>query len=149
MPIERTFAMLKPGAHQRRIIGEVLSRLENGGFNIIAMKQLTVTPELAERHYGEHKGKDFYDPLVEYMTSGPSIAMVLERENAIAALRKMCGATNPDDADPGTIRGDYGVITRRNIVHASDSVESARREIGLFFRDDEIYSFEDSNAKWI
>jgi len=148
MSLERTFAMLKPGIHQRRLIGEVLSRLEKKGFNIVAMKQLTVSAELAERHYGEHKGKEFYEPLMNYMTSGPSIAMVLERENAIATLRQICGATNPDDATPGTIRGDFAVITRRNIVHASDSVESANREIALFFNDNEIFPFEDGNGKW-
>ncbi len=148
MAKERTFAMLKPGAHQRRIIGEVLSRIEKKGFNIIAMKQLCITPELAEKHYGEHKGKDFYEPLITYMTSGPCIAFVLERENAITALRHICGATNPDNATPGTIRGDYAVITRRNIVHASDSAESAEREISLFFSDNEIFSFEDGNDRW-
>ena len=145
---ERTFAMIKPGVLQRRIFGEVITRLEQKGFNIIAMKMLEITKELAERHYGEHKGKPFYEPLLEYMTSGTSIAMVLERENAIATLRQIAGATNPDEAAPGTIRGDYAVITRRNIVHASDSPESAKREIELFFTKDEIYRFEDGNDKW-
>jgi len=148
MSRERTFAMLKPGIHQRRLIGEVISRLEKKGFNIIAMKQLHITEELAERHYGEHKGKDFYEPLVAFMTSGPSIAMVLERENAITTLRQIAGATNPDNADPGTLRGDYAVITRRNIIHASDSPESAEREISLFFQENEIFPFEDGNDKW-
>jgi nucleoside-diphosphate kinase len=147
--MEKTFAMLKPGIHQRRLIGEVLSRIEKMGFNIVAMKQICVTRELAERHYGEHKGKEFYQPLVDFVTSGPSIAMVLERENGIAALRRLCGATNPDDADPGTLRGDFAVITRRNIIHASDSKESARREIDLFFDEREICGFEDGNEKWI
>jgi nucleoside-diphosphate kinase len=145
---ERTFAMIKPGVLQRRIFGEVITRLEQKGFNIIAMKMLEITKELAERHYGEHKGKPFYEPLLEYMTSGTSIAMVLERENAIATLRQIAGATNPDEAAPGTIRGDYAVITRRNIVHASDSPESAKREIELFFTKDEIYRFEDGNDNW-
>jgi nucleoside-diphosphate kinase len=145
---ERTFAMIKPGVLQRRIFGEVITRLEQKGFNIIAMKMLYITKELAETHYGEHKGKPFYEPLLEYMTSGTSVAMVLERENAIATLRQIAGATNPDEATPGTIRGDYAVITRRNIIHASDSPESAKREIELFFTDDEIYSFEDGNDKW-
>lgn len=148
MEKERTFAMIKPGVLQRRIFGEVITRLEQKGFNIIAMKMLEITKELAETHYGEHKGKPFYEPLVEYMTSGTSVAMVLERENAIATLRQISGATNPDEATPGTIRGDYAVITRRNIIHASDSPESAKREIELFFTDDEIYSFEDGNDKW-
>ncbi len=148
MEKERTFAMIKPGVLQRRIFGEVITRLEQKGFNIIAMKMLEITKELAETHYGEHKGKPFYEPLVEYMTSGTSVAMVLERENAIATLRQISGATNPDEATPGTIRGDYAVITRRNIIHASDSPESAKREIELFFTKDEIFSFEDGNDKW-
>lgn len=145
---ERTFALIKPGVLQRRIFGEVITRLEQKGFNIIAMKMLEITKELAENHYGEHKGKPFYEPLVEYMTSGTSIVMILQRENAIATLRQISGATNPDEAAPGTIRGDYAVITRRNIIHASDSPESAKREIELFFMKDEIYSFEDGNDKW-
>jgi len=148
MEKERTFAMIKPGVLQRRIFGEVITRLEQKGFNIIAMKMLEITKELAETHYGEHKGKPFYEPLVKYMTSGTSVAMVLERENAIATLRQISGATNPDEATPGTIRGDYAVITRRNIIHASDSPESAKREIELFFTKDEIFSFEDGNDKW-
>jgi len=148
MEKERTFAMIKPGVLQRRIFGEVITRLEQKGFNIIAMKMLEITKKLAETHYGEHKGKPFYEPLVKYMTSGTSVAMVLERENAIATLRQISGATNPDEATPGTIRGDYAVITRRNIIHASDSPESAKREIELFFTKDEIFSFEDGNDKW-
>ncbi len=148
MAKERTFMMIKPGVLQRRLFGEVMSRIEKKGFNIIAMKMLRITPERAEQHYGEHKGKPFYEPLVEYMTSDLSIAMVLERENAIAVLRRIAGATNPDEATPGTIRGDYAVITRRNILHASDSTESARREINLFFGPDEIFTYVDDNERW-
>ncbi|TFG63061.1 MAG: nucleoside-diphosphate kinase [Spirochaetales bacterium] len=148
MPKERTFAMLKPGVLQRRLVGEVLGRLENQGFCIIAIKMLQVSRELGERHYGEHKGKAFYEPLMTYMLSGPSIAMVLERENAIKALRHMAGATNPEEAAPGSIRGDYGVITRRNILHASDSPESAAREIGIFFSPEELYPWVDGNEQW-
>ncbi len=148
MAVERTFLMIKPGVLQRRLVGEVISRIEKKGFHIIAMKLLKITEELAEKHYGEHKGKPFYEPLVEYMISSTSIAMVLERENAISELRSLAGSTNPDDAHPGTIRGDFGVITRRNIVHASDSPESAEREISLFFSPEEIIPFEDGNAKW-
>lgn len=148
MAVERTFALLKPGVLQRRIVGEVISRLERSGFRIIALKMIQVNEDLAETHYGEHKGKPFYPPLVEYMISSPSIAMVLEREDAIASLRKLTGATDPAKAAPGTIRGDYAIVTRRNIIHASDSPESAEREINLFFSSEEIHPFEDGNARW-
>ena len=148
MSKERTFAMFKPGVLQRRLLGEVINRLEKKGFNIIAMKMLQVDEALGERHYGEHKGKEFYEPLMKYMLSGPSVAMVLERENAIKVLRQITGPTNPEEAAPGTIRGDYGVITRRNILHASDSKESAEREIALFFTPEEIHPWEDGNEQW-
>ncbi len=148
MAVERTFAMLKPGVLQRRLVGEILTKLEKKGFNIIALKMKNLSRETAERHYAEHKGKDFYEPLLKYMTSSPVIMMILERENAIAALRKLAGPTNVDEAAPGTIRGDYGVITRRNLIHASDSSESAEREMALFFSEDEIVPFEDGNSRW-
>ncbi len=148
MAIQRTFAMFKPGVLQRRLFGEILTRLEKKGFNIIALKMVTLSKKLAETHYAEHKGKDFYKPLLEYMLSSPVILMILERENAIAALRKLAGPTNVDEAEPGTIRGDFGVITRRNLIHASDSPESAQREIKLFFSENEINIFTDGNSKW-
>ncbi len=148
MAIERTFAMLKPGVLQRRLAGEIISRLEKKGFNIAALKMALMTREIAERHYGEHKGKEFYEPLLEYMTSSPVIMMILERENAITALRNLAGPTNVDEAAPGTIRGDFGVITRRNLIHASDSLESAEREIALFFSKEDITPFEDGNSRW-
>ena len=148
MGIERTFAIIKPGILQRRLVGEVISRLEKKGFTIIGMKLLTLSEEIAEQQYAEHKGKDFYEPLMKYMISAPSIALVLERENAIAVLRQVAGKTNPDEATPGTIRGDFAVITRRNIIHASDSVESANREMALFFNEEELCPFEDGNARW-
>ncbi len=148
MGIERTFAILKPGVLQRRLAGEILSRLEKKGFNIIALKLASLSREIVEKHYAEHKGKDFYEPLLEYMMSSPVILMILERENAIKALRTLAGPTVVDNAEPGTIRGDYGVITRRNLIHASDSPESAQREMGLFFSDNEIHTFTDGNARW-
>ncbi len=149
MAMERTFAMLKPGVLQRRLAGRIITRLEDKGFNISAMKLTKLTRELAETHYAEHKGKDFYEPLLKYMTSSTVIMMVLERENAIAALRNLAGPTNVDEAAPGTIRGDFGVITRRNLIHASDSPESAEREIKLFFGEEEIKPFTDGNSKWL
>ncbi len=148
MGIERTFAILKPGVLQRRLAGEILSRLEKKGFNIIALKLTSLSREIVEKHYAEHKGKEFYEPLLEYMMSSPVMLMILERENAIKALRNLAGATNVDEASPGTLRGDFGVITRRNLIHASDSPESAEREIKLFFSREEIHPFIDGNARW-
>ncbi len=140
--MERTLALLKPGVLDRRIVGEVLTRFERKGFEIIGMKLMHISRSLAETHYAEHQGKPFYEPLVAYMTSKPVVAMVLQRKDAVHVLRTIVGATDPDSAQPGTIRGDYGVITRENIVHASDSPESAQREIDLFFREAEIFSWE-------
>ena len=140
--------MLKPGVLQRRITGEVISRFEKKGFNIIAAKLLKISKNLAEIHYAEHKGKNFYKYLIEYITSTPVLAMIVEREDAVKTLRKLTGPTNPFEASPGTIRGDYGVTTPKNILHASDSLNSAKREIDLFFKEDEIYTWEDGNIKW-
>jgi nucleoside-diphosphate kinase len=149
MAEERTFTMLKPGVIQRRIAGDILSRFERKGFEIIAMKLMKIPRRIAETHYAEHAGKPFFGRLVEYITSGPVIAMVLEGDNAILMLRKLCGPTKAEDAAPGTIRGDYAMHTAMNIIHASDSVESAEREIGLFFRPEEIITYEDGNDDWI
>lgn len=149
MAVERTFAMLKPGVFSRRIAGEVLSRIERKGFRIVAAKLMRIPRDLAERHYAEHRGKPFYDGLIEYMTSAPAFAMVLEGDCAIAMLRKLCGSTKAEEAAPGTIRGDYAMHTTLNIIHASDSQESAAREIALFFEPDEIVEWKDDNDGWI
>ena len=148
MATEKTFAMFKPGVLQRRVVGELISRIERKGFNIVALKLMRITPELAKNHYAEHREKGFFQSLIDYVTSGPVVAMILERPDAIAVLRSVIGATNPDKAAPGTIRGDYGVSTEHNLIHASDSAESAAREIGLFFSDNEVNAFEDGNARW-
>ena len=148
MAIERTFAIIKPGALQRRLVGDIIAKFETKGFRILAMKTMKISLETAEEHYSEHLGKAFYESLLAYMTSDPAIVMVLERENAVTSLRKLAGATNPDSAEPGTIRGDYGVTTKKNIVHASDSLESAVREINLFFKQDEIINYSDSLKDW-
>lgn len=140
--IEKTFAMVKPDGVQRGIVGRIVQRFEDRGLKVCAMKMMKIPRELAERHYEEHKGKEFYDPLLTYITSGPVVCMVLEGENAIAAVRVMMGKTNPQDAAPGTIRGDFSQVTGRNIVHGSDSSESAKREIRLFFNDYEIQKYE-------
>lgn len=148
MATQRTFTMLKPGVLQRRIVGEILSRMERKGFKIIGLKLMKIPRDLAETHYGEHSEKPFFADLVGYITSAPVVAMVLEGEEVISRLRLLCGATKVDQALPGTIRGDYATQTQLNIIHASDSPESAAREIGLFFRDEEIIAYEDGNAEW-
>lgn len=149
MAIERTFMMLKPGVLARRIAGEIISRIEKKGFDIVAAKLLRLPRPLAEAHYGEHRGKDFYERLVDYITSGPVFAMVLEGDSAILLLRKLCGSTLTEESLPGTIRGDYSMHTGLNIIHASDSPESAAREIALFFRPEELIDWQDGNVGWI
>lgn len=146
--MERSFVMLKPGVLNRRIAGEVISRLEKRGLRLVALKLMQITPELASKHYAEHKGKGFYDELVSYMVSGPVVAMVWEGDDCIMHIRKTCGATNIKDSLPGTIRGDYCLRTTHNIIHASDSVESATREINLFFKPEEIISWQDEADQW-
>lgn len=147
--MERTFVMLKPDAVQRGLMGDILKRIESKGYKLLAMKFLTIPREQAERHYAEHKGKPFFEGLIDYMTSGPSLMMVWEGENIVASMRNMMGKTNPNDATPGTIRGDYAQQTGRNIIHGSDSPESAKREIELFFNDYEIQNWELSVGKWL
>ncbi len=149
MAVERTFAMLKPGVLERRLAGEILARIERKGFDLVAAKLMRVTRDLAERHYAEHRGKAFFVELVDYVTSGPVLAMVLEGDGAVLMLRKLCGSTKAEEAAPGTIRGDYAMHTGLNIIHASDSAESAAREIGLFFRPEEILAWRDGNEEWI
>lgn len=147
--MERSFVMLKPGVLQRRLVGDVLKRFERCCLKIVAIKLMRISEELAEQHYAEHKGKDFYPELIEYITSAPVIAMVLQGTHAIKVIRKIVGATNPIEASPGTVRGDFALTTQKNIVHASDSPESAVREISLFFKEEEIFDYELPNAKWV
>lgn len=136
--MNRTFAMVKPDGVEKGLVGEIISRFEKKGLKIVALKIMRITPELAEKHYGEHKGKPFFADLVNFITSGPVAAMVLEGENVILTVRTMMGATNPQDAAPGTIRGDFALTIDENIIHGSDSPESAMREIGIFFKEEEI-----------
>lgn len=149
MATERTFTMMKPGVLSRRIAGEILTRIERKGFDIVGMKLMRISRALAEQHYAEHQGKSFFEELVEYITSGPVIAMVLEGESAVGMLRLMCGPTRALEAEPGTIRGDYSMHTQLNIIHASDSAESASREISLFFKPEELIDWKDGNNGWI
>jgi nucleoside-diphosphate kinase len=141
--------MLKPGSIQRGLIGSIISRFENRGLKIIAMKMMHVSEELAGKHYGEHKGKPFYNDLVNYITSGPVVAMVMEGPNAISVVRKMMGKTDPQESDPGTVRGDFGLFTGKNIVHGSDSKPSAEREIANFFSEAELLSYKRCDEEWI
>ncbi len=136
--VQRTFVAIKPDAVQRGLIGPILSRFEQKGFKIVALKLLQVPRTLAEAHYGEHAGKPFFKGLVEFITSGPVVAIALEGPNVVSVVRQMMGATNPKDALPGTIRGDFSVDIGRNIVHGSDSPESAQRELGLFFSETDL-----------
>ena len=135
MAAERTLILIKPDAVRRRLSGEILGRIEARGFTVRAGKLLTASRELGEEHYAEHKEKPFYSDLVEFITSGPTWALVVEGEGAVATLRQTIGATDPADADPGTIRGDLALSMPDNLVHGSDSPESAAREIGLWFPD--------------
>jgi nucleoside-diphosphate kinase len=138
MAVERTLILIKPDAVRRRLAGDILRRIESRGFTVVAGKLLTVTRELGEEHYGEHREKPFFGELVEFITSGPTFALVVEGEGAIATLRTTIGATNPADAQPGSIRGDLALAMPDNLVHGSDSHESAEREIALWFTDDEL-----------
>jgi len=147
--IEKTFVMVKPDGVQRGLVGKIVQRFEERGLKICAMKMMKISKELAERHYGEHKGKGFYEPLLSYITSGPVVCMVVEGENAVASVRTMMGKTNPQDAAPGTIRADFSQVTGRNIVHGSDSSESAKREINLFFNDYEIQKYDKIDEAWL
>jgi nucleoside-diphosphate kinase len=146
--MERTLVILKPGVLQRRITGEVLSRFERKGLKIIALRLLLLDRTTVEAHYREHKGKDFYEKLLEYTLSGPVIVLILEGENAVAMVRRLAGPTDVREAPPGTIRGDYAYQTRINIVHASDSLASAEREIALFFKPQDIVEWKDENSPW-
>lgn len=147
--MEKTFLMIKPDGVQRNLIGPIVSRLENKGFKIVGAKLMQVSEELAKTHYQEHAEKPFFGELVDFITSGPVFAMVLEGENVISTARLVVGSTNPQEAAPGTIRGDFGLTVGKNIIHGSDSPESAEREIGLFFDKAEILDYNLINKDWI
>ena len=146
---ERTFLMVKPDGLQRGLVGEVIKRLENRGLKLVAMKMLHINRQLAETHYAEHEGKPFYDGLIDYITSAPSVAMVWEGESAVELVRSMIGATDPKKAAPGTIRGDLALFTGKNIVHGSDSPDSAEREINLFFKSSDICPYSLTHENWL
>lgn len=147
--MEKTFLMIKPDGVQRNLIGPIVSRLENKGFKIAGAKLMNVSEDLAKTHYQEHQDKPFFGELVDFITSGPVFAMVLEGENVISTARLVVGSTNPQEAAPGTIRGDFGLTVGKNIIHGSDSPESAEREIGLFFDEGEVLDYNLINKDWI
>lgn len=147
--MERTLVLLKPDAVQRRLVGRIIARFEEKGLKIVGLKLLWVTKELAERHYAEHQGKPFYPELLGFITTGPVVAMVVEGPRAIETVRRMMGKTNPLEADPGTIRGDFGLSVTMNLVHGSDSPASAAREIPLFFQDAELFTYDMADRPWL
>lgn len=138
MPRERTFLMIKPEGVERGLVGEIISRFERRGFKIVALKLTKLSKELAEKHYAEHRGKDFFEPLVAHITSGPVVPFVVEGEDAVRVAREMAGTTDPKKAAPGTIRADFGIDIQRNVIHAADSPATAKREIAIHFSEDEF-----------
>jgi nucleoside-diphosphate kinase len=147
--MERTLILVKPDGMQRGLAGEIISRLERRGLRIVGLRMFQMEDAVARRHYAEHEGKPFFSGLISYITSGPIIAAVLEGTDAVEAVRKTMGATSPAKSEPGTIRGDLGLEMGRNLIHGSDSLDSAKREIALFFTDDQLYRYERDVDRWI
>ena len=147
--MERTLVIIKPDAVQRQLAGRIISRFEEKGLQIVAVKFMRLSQELAREHYAVHKGKDFFEPLIKYITSGPVLIMVLEADGVIAMARKLMGATFGSQAEPGTIRGDFGGSQGFNLIHGSDSTESAETEIKHFFNSDELVDYELTNKHWL
>ena len=147
--MERTLVLIKPDALQRGLAAEILSRLERRGLKIVGLRLMRMDQALARRHYAEHEGKPFLDSLVRFITSGPLIAAVFEGPNAVEVVRGLMGATDPQQAAPGTIRGDLGLFIQSNLIHGSDSPEAAEREIALFFEDNDIIAWERSIDPWV
>ena len=146
---EREFVMVKPDGVKRRLIGSIISRLESVGLRIVAMKMLKLTKNMAEEHYAVHKGKPFYDGLIKFISSGPVVAMIVEGKDAVKRVRKLAGATNPSEAEVGTIRGDFAMEIGRNVVHAADSSENAKKEYSIYFKESEIVSNEMIDEDWL
>jgi nucleoside-diphosphate kinase len=147
--MERTLLILKPDCVQRRLVGRIVQRFEDKGLRVAAMKLMQVSRDLAERHYAPHKGKPFYPGLIDYITSGPVIVMVIAGPQAIAVCRKLMGKTFGFDAEPGTIRGDFGASKTYNLIHGSDAPESAETEVALYFQPEDILDYPQTDAKWI
>lgn len=149
MAMERTYVMVKPDGVQRQLVGEIVGRFENKGLRIVGLKLLQISDEMARKHYAEHAHRAFFGELVGFITSSPVVAMVLEGENAVQLCRTMMGATKAEEALPGTIRGDFAQYTGKNLIHGSDSVESAQREIGIFFSSEELLPYTLDSRKWV
>lgn len=147
--MEKSLVLVKPDGVQRGLVGEVISRLERRGLRLIGAKFMAVSRELAEEHYAEHKGKPFYDGLIEYITASPVMAMAWEGPNAVAAIRQTMGSTKPTEAAPGTIRHDFGLMMGRNLTHASDKPETGEREVALWFKPEELVSWTREVDRWI
>ncbi|MGK7923422.1 MAG: nucleoside-diphosphate kinase [Trichodesmium sp.] len=147
--MERTFIAIKPDGVQRGLVGPIISRFETKGFTLVGLKIMSVSKELAEKHYDVHKERPFFPGLIQFITSGPVVAMVWEGEGVVASARKIIGATNPLSAEPGTIRGDYGISVGRNLIHGSDAIETAQNEISLWFQEEELATWEPTLTKWI
>lgn len=147
--MENTFVMVKPDGVQRGLAGKVIAAIEQKGYKLIGLKMLRLSSEMAARHYAEHIGKPFYEKLIEFITSGPVIAMVWQGPNAVKGIRSLMGATNPLEAQPGSLRGTYGVDISHNVIHGSDSVESAKREIEIYFQPEELIGYTRDVEKWI
>ncbi|ADI63947.1 nucleoside-diphosphate kinase [Trichormus azollae] len=147
--MERTFLAIKPDGVQRRLVGEIIRRFETKGFTLIALKFQKVSRELAEQHYAVHRERPFFPSLVEFITSGPVVAMVWEGDGVIASARKIIGATNPLNSEPGTIRGDFGINVGRNLIHGSDAPETAQYEIALWFKDEELVAWQPQLTPWL
>ncbi len=148
MALEQSLIILKPDTIQRGLVGRIISRIEQRGLRIAGMKMMWIDRKLAEQHYGEHKGKSFYEPLLKFITSSPVVVMLVEGPEAISVMRMMMGTTNSKAAAPGTIRGDFGLSNRHNLVHGSDSSASAEREVALFFEPEEIYDYQRVTEPW-
>ncbi|AOZ90238.1 nucleoside-diphosphate kinase [Bacillus xiamenensis] len=147
--MDKTFLMVKPDGVERQLIGEIVSRFEKKGLQLVGAKLMSIPKEVAETHYGEHKEKPFFGELVDFITSGPVFAMVWQGEQVVDVTRQIIGKTNPKEALPGTIRGDYGLTVGKNIIHGSDSPESAEREINLFFKQEELTKWDQTISSWI
>ncbi|BAI88169.1 MULTISPECIES: nucleoside-diphosphate kinase [Oscillatoriales] len=147
--MERTFLAIKPDGVQRGLIGEIIKRFEAKGFTLVGLKMMKASRQLAEQHYDVHKERPFFNDLVSFIISGPLVAMVWEGEGVIASARKIIGATNPLNAEPGTLRGDFGISVGRNLIHGSDAPETAQKEIALWFKDEELVSWEPSLKSWL
>ncbi len=147
--MQKTLLLVKPDGVQRGLVGQIVSRIEQKGLKLVGLKLMKVSQELANQHYSEHIGKPFFNDLVDFITSSPIVAMAVEGDNAVQVMRVIMGTTNPQEASPGTIRGDFGMTIGMNLIHGSDSAESAERELSLFFNSEEILDYQREVDKWV